>query len=110
MPERPYFTRDCITPIVSTRGKLSHKGQWMPELRSEPTLTNIRSSKIKILIDEIMIRHLVNIHLNASISGLKCPPKMGNYPLQKLLITIAVSAKRKTYETFKQSFKKKKKT
>lgn len=32
---------------------------------------------------------------------------MGIYQLQKLLITVVVNAKRETYETFKQSFKKK---
>ena len=51
-----------ILPTVSTREKLSPKGQRVPEMRSEPTLLSIRTSRVETLTGEIIVMSLVNIH------------------------------------------------
>lgn len=62
----PISQETVTTPTVPTRGKLSHKGQWMLQLRSEPTvgqpLTNVRSSRVEVLMDENTVIYLVTVH------------------------------------------------
>lgn len=103
-------------PTVSTRGKLSHKGQRMQEVRSEPTLdpslTNTGSSRAEILIGEIMLMYLVNIHWMPPAVNSCLPKTRSSWHVKTHTHTHTFDYRygkcweRKIYETFKQSFKK----